>query len=119
MTGLGWGIITLGIIIGVGIVLLATMGANVANCPAGYAYNTNGTTMFADNRCCLVGTSGTQCANAGNSTAPSLGTQTVNSIYGYLGTGSGGLASWMPLIIVLTIGLFLIGAFMVNRGKRS
>jgi len=82
LTGLGWGIITLGVMIGVGIVLLTTMGANVAT------------------------------------TSPSANA-TIQAIAGYLGTTNGGLASWIPLIIVLVIGLFFLGAFMVKRGKSA
>ena len=37
---------------------------------------------------------------------------TVNTIAGYLGTGTGGLASWIPVIIVLVIGMLFLGAFM-------
>lgn len=79
MTGLGWGIITLGVMIGIGIVLLTTMGNNVG------------------------GTANT----------------TIQSIAGYLGTSNGGLASWIPLIIVLVIGMFFLGAFMVKRGRNA
>lgn len=117
MTGLGWGIITLGVIIGVGIILLGTMGSNLANCPTGYAYNTNGSSTFTANTCCLTG--GVDCTSAGNHTSASTATNTVNSVVGYLGTTSGGLASWIPLIIILVIGMFFLGAFMVKRGKKA
>jgi len=80
LVGLGLGIVTLGVIIGIGIVLLATMGGNVA------------------------------------STSPTANS-TIQTIAGYLGTSSGGLASWIPLIIVLVVGLFFIGAFIGRKGS--
>jgi hypothetical protein len=80
LTGLGFGIISLAVIIGIGIVILVTLGANVA--------------------------STSQTANA-----------TLNTLAGYLGTGSGGLATWVPIIIVLVVGLMFLGAFAVKKGK--
>ena len=42
---------------------------------------------------------------------------TINTIIGYLGTGSGGLASWIPVIIVLVIGMMFLGAFLTKKGS--
>jgi hypothetical protein len=77
MTSLGYSIIGLAIMIGIGIVLLTTMGNNV-----GGSANT-----------------------------------TIQTVSGYLGTSNGGLASWIPLIIILVIGMFFLGAFMTKKGK--
>ena len=72
LQGLGYGIIGLAVMIGIGIVVLTQLGTAVG------------------------GTAHT----------------TVNTIAGYLGTGTGGLASWIPVIIVLVIGMLFLGAFM-------
>ena len=82
LTGMGYGIIGLAIMIGIGMVILVTLGANVAT------------------------------------TSPTANT-TINTIAGYLGTSSGGLASWIPIIIVLVIGLLFLGAFLGKKGKMS
>jgi len=79
LTSLGFGIIGLAVMIGIGIVLLSTMG------------NTIGGT----------------------------GNDTIVSIMGYLGTSNGGLASWIPLVIIFVIGMTFLGAFMVKKGKES
>jgi len=77
LTGLGYSIITLSILIGVGIVMLSTMGNTVG------------------------GTANT----------------TLVTLYGYLGTGSGGLGSWIPLIIIAVIGMWFLGAFLSSKGR--
>jgi len=79
LTSLGFGIIGLAVMIGIGIVLLSTMG------------NTIGGT----------------------------GNDTIVSVMGYLGTSNGGLASWIPLVIIFVIGMTFLGAFMVKKGKES
>lgn len=76
LTGLGYGIIGLAVMIGIGIVILTQLGNNVG------------------------GTANT----------------TVNTIAGYLGTSNGGLASWVPIVIVLVIGLLFLGAFVQKKG---
>jgi hypothetical protein len=78
LTGLGYGIIGLAIMIGIGMVVLITLGN-------------------------IVGGS----ANT-----------TIQSIVGYLGTGSGGLASFIPLVIIIVIGLLFLGMFMGKKGKQ-
>jgi type II secretory pathway component PulF len=82
LTGLGYGIIGLAVMIGIGIVILTTLGTNVA----------------------------TQSATANT---------TLNTISGYLGTGSGGLATWIPIIIVLVIGMAFLGVFMARKGRKA
>ncbi len=78
LTGLGYSIIGLAVIIGIGIVVLVSLGNTVG------------------------GTANT----------------TINTIVGYLGTGSGGLASWIPVVIVLVIGMLFLGAFMTKKGSK-
>lgn len=78
LSGLGYGIIGLAVMIGIGMVVLAALGNSVG------------------------GTANT----------------TINTIIGYLGTGSGGLASWIPVIIVLVIGMLFLGAFLTRKGKQ-
>jgi hypothetical protein len=78
LTGLGYGIIGLAIMIGIGLVILAQLGGTVG------------------------GTAQT----------------TITTISGYLGTGSGGLASWIPVVIVLVIGLLFLGAFISKKGAK-
>jgi hypothetical protein len=79
LQGLGYGIIGLAVMIGIGTVVLIQLGNTVG------------------------GTANT----------------TVNTIAGYLGTSSGGLASWIPVIIVLVIGMLFLGAFMGKKGRGS
>jgi hypothetical protein len=105
LTGLGYGIIGLAVVIGIGIVIIVKLGANVANCPTAFpTYNaTNGL-----------------CQNSTYYTVnPSTATSTLNTVSGYLGTGTGGLATWIPIIIVLVIGMAFLGAFMVNKSRKA
>lgn len=44
---------------------------------------------------------------------------TTTAMQAYLGTGSGGLASWTPAIIALSVGLLFIGALMLGRSGRE
>lgn len=82
LTSLGYGIIAMAVMIGIGIVILVTLGDNIAP-------------------------------------QSPLANKTINDIVGYLGTSNGGLASWVPIIIVLTIGMTFLGAFLVNRGNKN
>lgn len=79
LNALGYGIIGLAVMIGIGMVVLAQLGNTVG------------------------GTANT----------------TIVTIIGYLGTSSGGLASWIPVIIVLVIGMLFLGAFMVRKGRTA
>ena len=46
---------------------------------------------------------------------------TANTTTQYLVTqlGSTGLAGWAPSIIAFAVGMLFLGAFMVNKGKRT
>jgi hypothetical protein len=117
LTSLGWGIITLGVLIGLGIVLLATMGGNLAACKTGYQYQTNGSATYTTGLCCE--TASNNCTAGSGGINPSVASQNLHVMEGYLGTSSGGLASWIPLLIILVIGMFFLGAFMVKKGRRA
>jgi multisubunit Na+/H+ antiporter MnhB subunit len=78
LTGLGYSIISLAILVGIGIVMLVTMGNSIGG----------------------------------------TGNTTLNTIVGYLGTSSGGLASWIPLIIIAVIGIWFLGMFMGRKGGK-
>lgn len=82
LTGLGYGIIGFAILIGIGIVILVTLGNNVA--------------------------STSQSANS-----------TIQSIVTYLGTTNGGLASWIPIVIVMVIGLMFLGWFISRDNSKQ
>ena len=78
LTGLGYSIVGLAVIVGIGMVILASLGNVVGGTP-----NT-----------------------------------TIQTIIGYLGTSSGGLASWIPVVIVLVIGMLFLGMFLARKGKK-
>jgi len=111
LTGLAMGIVIFAITIGVGVVVLQKFGVSVADCETGYVYNTNGSTIFTDNNCCLTG--GTDCSSEGNYTTVSTATSTTNSLLTELGTS--GLAAWTGAIIALAVGLLFIGALIGKR----
>jgi len=117
LTGLGYGIITFAIVIGVGLIVLSKFGTAVAECPANYTYNSNGTTTFTTNTCCLNDggyTNNSACTGAGggppNTTGAGEGTDTTIYMIGQV--GEDGLASWTPAIIALVVGMLFLGMFL-------
>jgi len=114
LTGLGYGIITFAIVIGIGLVVLNGFGKAVSDCGTGYVWNTNGTTTFTDNACCLTG--GTDCTSAGNFTSASKGTESAVYMMGQI--GEDGLASWTPAIIALVVGMLFLGMFLAKGTNR-
>ena len=62
----------------------------------------------------LVGVGLVVLYNFGNSVGGTTNT-TINTLAGYLGTGSGGLVTWVPAIIALVIGVLFIGMFMGKK----
>lgn len=125
LTGLGYGIIALAILVSVGMVIISQMAGTVAGCPTGFTYNQNSSgTVFTTNLCCLSNQSAVNCAGttagegANASGVGSTATTQLNTISTYLGTGSGGLVTWIPVVVVLVIGLLFLGAFLGKRGKR-
>jgi disulfide bond formation protein DsbB len=108
LTGLGYGIIGLAILIGIGIVIMSSMSSTVAGCSTGWTYNAT------NERCCYTGT---PCTGTVNSSSPSTASQTLNTISGtYVGTN---LVAWIPVVIVLVIGLLFLGAFISRKGSQS
>jgi len=116
LTGLGYSIITLSIIIGVGVVLVLQFASTTSSCPTGYTYQNNGSTVYTTGLCCLS-TGWSDCASAENYTNPHPATTQLNTLQEYLGTGTGGLATWIPLVIIAVIGMWFLGAFMTRRGQ--
>lgn len=57
-------------------------------------------------------------ATLGNNIGGSTNT-TINTISGYLGTSNGGLASWIPLVIIMVVGMWFLGAFLIKKGKTA
>jgi hypothetical protein len=103
LQALGIGVIGFAIIIGVGSVVLGSFGTAVAGCPTSFTYNT----------------SSTLCTNSTGATLnPSGATQNVNYLNTQMGSTGGGLASYTPVIIALSVGLLFLGAFMVRSGKK-
>ena len=114
LTGLGYGIVAIALVIGIGLVVLASIESTVSTCPTGFVFQNNGTATFTTGLCCLTGG---DCVSAGNTSTASTAATELRTIYGYLGTGSGGLASFIPLVIIIVIGLLFLGMFMNRKGK--
>ena len=105
LTGLGWGIVTFALVIGIGTIVLTNFGGSVGCPTVGYP-NWNSST----NVCYALD------GNVSNTTSPSGTAYTnVNYLVGQL--GQSGLAGWTPAIIALTVGLLFLGAFMVKKGR--
>jgi len=103
LTGLGYGIITFAIIVGVGSILLYQFAGTQA-CSGNYP-NWNSTT----NLCYETG-------NASNTTSPG-GTSYTNTNYLLTQLGTSGLAGWTPAIISFSVGMLFLGAFFI-KGRR-
>lgn len=106
LQGLGTGIIVFAIIIGVGTIILYNFGGATASCPMNQAWNSS------NDLCQTPG-------NVSNTTTP---TSTSWTNTGYLTTqlgSSGGLASWTPAIIAVSVGLLFLGAFLGKGRNKS
>jgi len=103
LSGLGYGIITFSIIIGIGTVVLTKFGGAIAECASGFTYNStldqcsNGTTAFDTNP-----------TNA----------EWVNTNYLNTQLGQSGLAGWTPAIIALVVGMLFLGVFLTKGGRK-
>lgn len=80
LAGIGYGIITLAVIIAIGMVLVLTFGNNIA-------------------------------------ATSNLGNTSLYALAGYLGNGTGGLVTWVPLIITFVVGMWFLGSMMVKKGS--
>ena len=65
----------------------------------------------------IIGVGSVLLTNFGNAVG---GTANTTSVYllGQLGSSAGGLASWTPAIIALSVGLLFLGAFAIGKGRR-
>lgn len=107
LTGLGLGLVVFALIIGVGSIVLQQFNTAVGCPDAEYKY------FNASSGDCMNDTSD-------NYTAIDAGTagDTITYLQGKLGEDSGGLASWTPAVIALSVGLLFIGALMVKKGRQ-
>jgi len=106
LTGLGYGLITFAIVIGVGSIVLHQFGGSVAEC-GDYVWNTT------HNLCCNATA---DCGEVGNFSTPTGAWVPMNYLNTQLGTA--GLAGWTPAIIALTVGMLFLGMFLARKGKR-
>jgi hypothetical protein len=100
LTGIGYGIVALAILVVVGIVVLQKLGDSTAECAADYTYT-------AATRKCVN-------ASGGDPTDP---TNTAWVSQGYLSNqlGSSGLSGWVPAIIAVAIGALFLSYFMGKK----
>ena len=107
MVGMAVGIVILAVAAVIGAVVLQTMAGSVG-CPALYELNTTANTC-------------NEIANDSSAelTLNTAGTSAIYSV-GYLGSSTGGLLTWLPVIIPAIIGIAIIGYFLVlRRGGRG
>jgi hypothetical protein len=106
LVGLGYGIIVLAIVIGVGSLVLYNFGGTVGCTTAAY------TSWNKTSNLCY------EPSNGSNTTAPAGVSYTnTNYLLGQLGTT--GLSGWVPTFIAVFIGLLFLGAFMVGKGSKG
>jgi hypothetical protein len=65
----------------------------------------------------LIGVGSIVLFNFGNSTGGVANTN-IQYMLTNLGSTNGGLASWTPAIIAISVGLLFLGAFMIGGSKR-
>jgi len=115
LTALGYGIITFAILIGVGTIILANFGGSVG-CASG---NLTGYTGYAF----AYNNTASNCYNTSLTTSTSLpqGTSytTLNYLNTQMGSTGGGLASWTPAIIAISVGLLFLGAFLIGKNGKG
>jgi len=102
LQGLGYGIIALAVLVGIGIVMLATFSSTLANCATGYTYNST------------VGQCNNGTANFDTASSATKNMYVMGNTY--LGTN---LVSWVPIIIVMVIGMAFLGYFIARKGKKA
>jgi len=106
LISLGIGILVIAVITTIGIVVLGNFASSQSNCanviPSG-AFNA--TTGY--------------CCNATTCTTSTGGVSSESAFYaqGKLGNGTGGLLTWLPVIIPAIIGIGIIGYFMTMKVK--
>lgn len=110
MTGLAIGIIVIAVIATLGIVVLSNFATSQAVCPAtigGGVASYNVATGYCENA------SGTQSGTGG--------VASTSAYYGQarLGNGTGGLLTWLPIVIPAILGIAIIGYFMLLGGRKQ
>jgi len=102
LTGLGIGLVTFAIVIGVGSIMLFNFSSSVGECATGYTINQS-------TGLCSNGT-------ASYDTDPTGQAYTnTNYLLGQLGTN--GLAGWTPAIIAFSVGMLFLGAFLIGKRR--
>ena len=101
LTGLVYGIIVVGIFIGVGTVVLFNLKGTVAQCGTGFSWNSS------------LGL----CRNSTGDTATATGQAYSNTNYVETQLGSSGIAGWLPAVIAVSIGVLFLGAFALKGRK--
>ena len=109
LTALGYGVVIFAVILGVGSIVLSNFGQSTAGCSGGTLNGTN----FVWNA-----TSETCMNSTGTSASETTSLTNTKYLLGQLGT-SGGLATWTPAVIAVSVGLLFLGAFMVGRGGKG
>jgi len=104
LSGLGYGLVTFAIILGVGSIVLYNFAGSVGNCPSGSSWNST------DNTCW------NSTASVGSPSGEAY--SSTSYLLGKLGTQSGGLAGWTPAVIAFSVGMMFLGAFFVKKGRR-
>lgn len=104
LTTLGYAVVTLGIVITIGSVVLIKMGEATTTCIAGGDISSN---------------SSDKCVNTtSNTVAAQIDYGKANTTAGYMETQLGsstGLASWTPAVIALAIGMLFLALFLGKR----
>jgi len=101
LTALGYGIVVFGILVGVGSIVLYNFGGSVGSCSNLQAGSWNATAGGCSN------------GSAGVAAVAPVGTAytNINSALTNLGSTSGGLLTWLPAVIAISIGLLFLFAF--------
>ena len=103
LTGLGIGLITFAIVIGVGSIMLYNFGGTIG------CTNADWPTWNSTTNECSNGTTSFDIAPNGQSY--------TNTNYLLTQLGTSGLAGWTPAIIAFSVGMLFLGAFLIGKGK--
>jgi len=103
LVGLGYGLVSFAIVIGVGSIILTKFGDSVASC--------SGLTP-------VYNSSLQKCQNTtGEVTEDPTNSGWTNTNYLNTQLGTTGLAGWAPAIIAFVVGMLFLGAFLIKRGR--
>ena len=65
----------------------------------------------------LIGVGLVVLQNFSNTVGAGAANTSITKLMDYLGTGSGGLITWVPAIIALVIGIYFLSAFGFGKNK--